>query len=237
MELNPKNTVKLTHKLNFYHIHRDTHVIVSNCKVSTLSSPALKNGRWALFVSLAIALGMSSPKGFAAAGIQTEQAPCPTLLKHEFPRLQDEKNVSMCSLAGKVVLVVNTASYCGYTSQYNELEKIHQQYKDQGFSVLGFPSNDFGGQEPKSNKQIADFCANTFGVQFPMMAKSSVRGPSANPFYKQLAAATGQEPAWNFHKYLIDRQGKVIGVYPSGVSPLNKTLVTAIRSALEAPTR
>ncbi|MCQ8894910.1 glutathione peroxidase [Limnobacter humi] len=172
--------------------------------------------------------------GQAAEKTQATMA-CPTILQHTFARLQDEKPVSMCTLSGNVLLVVNTASYCGYTGQYEELEKLQQQYSAQGFSVVGFPSNDFGGQEPKSNKQIADFCANTFGVKFPMFAKSSVTGAQANPLYKQLTSLTGQAPSWNFFKYLIDRNGQVIGVYRSGISPLSNEITTPLRRALEAP--
>lgn len=132
------------------------------------------------------------------------------------------------------MLVVNTASYCGFTSQYDELEQLQRQYSAKGFNVLGFPSNDFGKQEPKSNKEIADFCNNTFGVKFPMFAKSTVKGDMANPLYKQLTKASGEQPGWNFHKYLIDRNGKVVGTFKSGVSPLSPEITQAIRRALDA---
>ena len=159
---------------------------------------------------------------------------CPPVLNHQFPRLQDEKLLSMCNFKGQVLLIVNTASYCGFTSQYDDLEKLHSQYQSQGFSVVGFPSNDFGQQEPKSNQEIADFCNNTFGVKFPMFAKSSVKGQSANPLYKQLAQASGEQPGWNFHKYLVDRNGKVVGTFKSGVSPTSLEITQAIRRALVA---
>ncbi|WP_306481049.1 glutathione peroxidase [Limnobacter sp.] len=159
---------------------------------------------------------------------------CPAVLNHEFPRLQDEKTISLCDFKGQVLLVVNTASFCGFTNQYEELEKVHSQYKSKGFSVVGFPSSDFGNQEYKSNKEIAAFCNNTFGVKFPMFAKTVVKGDSANPLYKQLAKASGEQPGWNFHKYLINRKGEVVGTFKSGVSPTSPQITQAIRRALDA---
>ena len=158
-------------------------------------------------------------------------AACPAVLKHNFPRLQDEKNQALCQYAGRVLLVVNTASFCGYTGQYEGLEKLYSQYKDRGLVVLGFPSNDFN-QESSDNKKIAEFCANTYSVKFPMFAKSSVKGAQASPFYKQLAEKTGQAPGWNFYKYLIGRNGEVIGAFPSNVSPDDKKLVAQIEKQL-----
>ena len=176
--------------------------------------------------SLLLALGLL----WAAPG--WAQAPgCPALLNHTFPRLQDEKPQSLCQYTGKVVLVVNTASYCGFTPQYKGLEELHSRYKDRGLVVLGFPSNDFA-QEKGSNKEIADFCENTFGVKFPMFAKSAVRGSDANPLFRQLAAETGRAPLWNFHKYLVGRDGKVIANYASMTSPSDRTFVTAIEKQL-----
>ena len=160
-------------------------------------------------------------------------AACPALLNHRFDRLQDEKPQSLCQYAGKVVLVVNTASFCGFTSQYKGLEALHSKYKEQGLVVLGFPSNDFS-QEGGSNKQIADFCESTFGVKFPMFTKTQVTGEGAAPLFKQLTAQTGQKPRWNFHKYLIGRDGKVIDQYSSMTSPESKTLVSAIERSLKA---
>lgn len=159
--------------------------------------------------------------------------PCPALLNHRFDRLQDEKPQSLCQYAGQVVLVVNTASFCGFTSQYKGLEALNTRYKDRGLVVLGFPSNDFA-QESGSNKDIADFCENTFGVKFPMFTKTQVTGEGAAPLFKQLTAQTGQKPRWNFHKYLIGRNGQVIDQYSSLTSPDSKTLVSAIEKALKA---
>ena len=153
-----------------------------------------------------------------APAAPAQAASCPATLQHTFPRLQDEKPQSLCQYSGKVVLVVNTASYCGFTPQYKGLEALHARYQGRGLVVLGFPSNDFK-QEKSSNKEIADFCENTFGVKFPMFGASSVRGASANPLYKQLAAATGESPSWNFNKYLIGRDGKVIGHWGSRTTP------------------
>jgi glutathione peroxidase len=158
---------------------------------------------------------------------------CPGTLNHTFPRLQDEKPQSLCQYAGKVLLVVNTASYCGFTPQYQGLEALHGKYKERGLVVLGFPSNDFA-QESGDNRQIAEFCENTFGVKFPMFAKSSVRGEGANALYRQLAHATGRQPMWNFHKYLIGRDGKVVAHYSSITSPDNASLVKDIERQLAA---
>ena len=158
-------------------------------------------------------------------------ANCPDLLQQSFLRLQDEKPQSLCQYSGKVVVVVNTASYCGFTSQYEGLEALHTKYKDKGLVVLGFPSNDFS-QETGSNKQIADFCANTFGVKFPMFAKSSVTGKDANPLFKQLAAKTGTAPSWNFYKYVIGRDGQSIASFNSLTAPGSRTFVKEIEKQL-----
>lgn len=149
-------------------------------------------------------------------------AACPALLKHTLPRLQDEKPVNLCGWAGQVVLVVNTASYCGYTPQYKALEALYEKHRGRGLVVLGFPSNDFGAQEPGSNGDIAAFCENTFGVRFPMFAKSTVNpkaGGTLNPLYAQLGSRTGQVPKWNFHKYLIGRDGTQVSSFASAVEP------------------
>ena len=159
------------------------------------------------------------------------QAACPALLNHTFERLQDEAPQSLCQYAGKVVLVVNTASYCGFTGQYKGLEALSAKYRDQGLVVLGFPSNDFA-QETGSNNQIADFCENTFGVKFPMFTKTPVRGSDANAFYRQLAAQAGQAPRWNFHKYLVGRSGTVVGSFGSSVEPQSKSVTEAIERQL-----
>ena len=158
---------------------------------------------------------------------------CPALLQHNVLRLQDEKPQALCQYAGQVVLVVNTASYCGFTSQYKGLEALYARYKDRGLVVLGFPSNDFA-QEKGSNKDIADFCENTFGVKFPMFAASSVKGDQANPFFKQLVAQGAPAPKWNFYKYLIGRDGKLVDSYSSMTTPDSRSLISAIDKALKA---
>jgi glutathione peroxidase len=159
-------------------------------------------------------------------------ASCPALLKQTFNRLQDDAPQNLCQYAGKVILVVNTASYCGFTKQYEGLEKLYAKYGPKGLVILGFPSNDFGKQEPGNAKEIADLCYNTYGVKFPMFAKTVVSGDAPNPFHAQLIKATGKEPKWNFTKYLIDRNGKVIEHYPSKVTPEDKAIVSRIEQAL-----
>ncbi len=169
-------------------------------------------------------------QGTAQPGASTA---CPALLQHTFPRLQDEKPQPLCQYAGKVLLAVNTASFCGFTPQYKGLEALYARYKDQGLVVLGFPSNDFS-QETGNNQQIADFCENTFGVKFPMFAKTSVTGDQASPFFKQLAAQSGQKPRWNFYKYLIGRDGRVAGSYGSMTSPDDRALLKDVEKQLSA---
>ena len=166
-----------------------------------------------------------------AAATPAPAAACPALLQQTMNRLQDEKPQALCQYAGKVLLVVNTASYCGYTSQYEGLEALHAKYAAKGLVVMGFPSNDFE-QEPGNGKEIADFCFNTYAVKFPMFSKTTVVGKQAAPLYAQLAKATGQPPGWNFHKYLVDRQGKPVASYASKVTPGDTALVSAIEKAL-----
>ncbi|BCO27887.1 hydroperoxy fatty acid reductase gpx1 [Rhodoferax lithotrophicus] len=178
---------------------------------------------------LASALSHAAP---ADATPRATPEACPSILKYTFNRLQDEAPQNLCQYAGKVILVVNTASYCGFTGQYEGLEALYASYKDKGLVVLGFPSNDFGKQEPGSNKEIADFCFNTYAVKFPMFSKSVVSGPNSNPLYQALAKETGRAPQWNFFKYLIDRNGKVVDSFSSLTGPQSKSLVSAINKAL-----
>ena len=196
-------------------------------KAMLLVAGALALSAVTLKAGLLPAVGASA----TAATVETARG-CPPLLDHTFPGLQDEKPRSMCQYAGKVVLVVNTASFCGYTSQYEGLESLYDKYKARGLVVVGFPSNDFGNQEPGSNKEIADFCRLTYGVRFPMFARSSVSGRGANPLYRQLGDSTGERPRWNFHKYLIDRSGTTVKSFPSEVSPDNALLVATIERLL-----
>ena len=178
--------------------------------------------------------GAVSASGSTTGGGTGGAAACPTLLSHVFPRLQDDAPVSLCDFAGKVLLVVNTASQCGFTPQYEGLEKLHGRYASRGLVILGFPSNDFGQQEPGNSKQIGEVCFNTYGVRFPMFAKTSVTGAAANPLHAELARITGQAPRWNFHKYLVSRTGQPLSHYPSRVAPESRELVAAIEQALGA---
>jgi glutathione peroxidase len=168
---------------------------------------------------ISVLLTMSS----AAAG-------CPSLLDRTVDNIQDKRQ-SLCEYAGKVVLIVNTASECGYTPQYQGLEALYKKYRDRGFVVLGFPSNDFGGQEPGSNKEIAAFCVNQYAIDFPMFGKTELK---KNPLYADLAKATGAAPRWNFHKYLIDRTGTQVQSYDTRVDPNDKKLIAEIERLLGA---
>jgi len=165
---------------------------------------------------------------FAAA---PDASACPALLQQNVLRLQDEKPQSLCQYAGKVVVVVNTASFCGFTPQYEGLEALYTRYKDQGLVVLGFPSNDFS-QETGSNRQIADFCKNTFGVKFPMFTKTGVSGKNASPLFKQLSAKSGTEPKWNFYKYVISRNGQNVESFNSMADPKSKSFIREIEKQL-----
>jgi glutathione peroxidase len=158
------------------------------------------------------------------------------LLDHDYRRLAGTETVNLASeYAGQVLLVVNTASKCGYTPQYEALEAMHAKYQGRGFAVLGFPSNDFLGQEPGSEKQIQEFCTLTYGVKFPMFQKVHVRGRDATPLYRELARATGTQPGWNFHKYLIDRRGRVVADFGSKTTPDDPALVAQLERLLAAP--
>jgi len=178
-------------------------------------------------MAMVIAAGSAAP----AFGQSIDCAP---LLRHTFNQLQTGEAQSLCRYQGKVLLIVNTASKCGYTPQYEGLEALYRKYKDRGLVVIGFPSNDFGGQEPGSNKQIAEFCRTTYGVQFPLYEKTAVSGLERNPLYVELARATGQAPKWNFHKYLVDRKGNAVASYVSDVEPDSRELVARIEALLRS---
>ena len=158
------------------------------------------------------------------------------VLDHSYRRLAGDERVNLReAYGGQVLLVVNTASKCGYTPQYEGLEALHAKYKDRGFAVLGFPSNDFLGQEPGSEKQIREFCTLAYGVKFPMFEKVHVKGRDATPLYRELAKATRHAPGWNFHKYLIDREGRVVADFGSKVKPDDPALRAQLEKLLAAP--
>jgi glutathione peroxidase len=166
-----------------------------------------------------------------ASAAMPAAAACPALLDRSMSDIL-EKPRSLCEYAGKVVLVVNTASECGYTPQYEGLEALYRKYRERGLVVLGFPSNDFGGQEPGSNREIAAFCVNQYAIDFPMFAKTSVRGREANALFAELARAAGAAPRWNFHKYLVARDGKRVQSFDTRVAPGDPKLVGAIEKLL-----
>ena len=142
----------------------------------------------------------------------------------------DNKPIDLNQYKGRPVLVVNVASFCGFTPQYKELQKLHETYGSKGLVVLGVPSNDFGAQEPKSEAEIAKFCETNYGVTFPMTAKQKVVGADAHGLYQWISGEAGEAamPKWNFHKYLIDKQGKLAGAWPSRVSPTSKEITGPI---------
>ena len=178
----------------------------------------------------AAALGLAAPVSGAESA--SGDGACPPVLNYTFNRLQTGKPESLCQFRGKVLLIVNTASYCGYTHQYEGLEALYRRYKSRGLVVVGFPSNDFGAQEPGTNQEIAEFCRLTYGVQFPMFEKTTVTSLKTNPLYATLLARTGQAPQWNFHKYLVDRDGNRVESFASKVEPDDRALLTALEKLL-----
>lgn len=180
-------------------------------------------------------------------------AKCPTLLNHSLKSIEG-KNVNLCDYLGKVIVAVNTASECGYTPQYKELEELYQKYKDRGVVILGFPANDFGGQEPGSDADVKSFCERRYGVTFPLFSKTSViqsgqqgvmgkmanflmkkksdETESYNPFFGSLVDSTGKPPKWNFNKYIVDRKGETVKHFGSGVKPTSKELTAYVESLL-----
>ena len=157
------------------------------------------------------------------------------LLERSYRPLTGKQPVELASTyGGDVLLIVNTASKCGFAPQFEGLEKLHARYKAQGFAVLGFPSADFRGQEFEDEQQIQEFCTLTYGVKFPMFERVHVVGDDATPLYRDLAKAAGEAPAWNFHKYLVGRDGKVIASWGSRTVPDDPAIVAAIERALKA---
>jgi glutathione peroxidase len=174
--------------------------------------------KWRFLLAGALAIAMSA---VAASSI------------HEFTlKTIDGQPAPLKQYEGKVVLIVNVASRCGYTPQYAGLEKLYRKYKDRGFVVIGVPANNFGGQEPGTDAEIKEFCTRNYGVTFPMMSKVSVKGADMTPLYQYLTSATGGDVKWNFTKFLAGKDGKVIARFEPGVSPESAELAAAIEKAL-----
>ncbi|NUO76530.1 MAG: glutathione peroxidase [Lysobacter sp.] len=185
-------------------------------------APRIRRTAAVAAVSLLLVAGLASAAG--------------SLLDRSFRPLAGKQAVNLRSqYGGQVLLLVNTASKCGFTPQFEALEGLHAKYKGQGFAVLGFPSGDFKAQEFEDEKQIQEFCTLTYGVKFPMFEKVHVVGDQATPLYRDLASTAGEAPKWNFHKYLIGRDGKLIASYGSKVKPDDPAVVAAIEAALKAP--
>ena len=171
----------------------------------------------------------ASPKGVNCSATERK------VLNYNFSLLGTEQQVNLCDTYGrKLIMVVNTASKCAFTPQYDGLESLYTRYKDRGFVVLGFPSNDFAGQEPGTAKQIKNFCQLTYGVNFPMFEKIQVKKGSSgiSPFYQQLAKMSGEYPGWNFHKYLISAEGEVLASFKSHIKPNDPRIINMIEQNL-----
>lgn len=161
------------------------------------------------------------------------EQPCAPALDFTLRRLASDEQVRLCeAYQGQVILMVNTASKCGFTGQYEGLEALYDQYRERGLVVLGFPSNDFANQEPGSEEKIQEFCRLTYSVEFPMFEKSHVKKGKASPLFQYLAAQTGVYPKWNFYKYLIDREGRVVRAFASMTGPQSAKMVQAIEALL-----
>ena len=198
--------------------------------------------KFAVIFSLGLSLGLLSV-GVASAA-EKKAAPTTAVCAvdnsksaYDFAVIDVEgKPAKLADYKGKVALIVNTASQCGYTGQYKDLQALYAKYKDKGFVVLGFPSNDFGGQEPGTNKEIKTFCETNFNVKFPLFDKGPVKGAQKQPLYKFLTEEAGDtykgEVAWNFEKFLVDKKGHVVGRYKSGVKPSDSDLTKVLESNL-----
>ncbi len=163
--------------------------------------------------------------------LSTYSYPCSDLLNSDLRVLDSSEKRNMCEYKGDVLLVVNVASRCGYTYQYESLQALYDKYKDQGLTIVGIPSRDFR-QEFSEESSVAEFCSTEYGVNFPMFATTKVRGDKAHPFYKKLSAQSGMTPNWNFNKYLIDRNGKVYKGYRAKVKPDSELLINSIEKLL-----
>ncbi len=157
---------------------------------------------------------------------------CPAVLQHELPKLRSKDSVDLCqTFQGKALVVVNTASHCGFTPQFKGLEALYQRYKDDGLEVLGVPSDDFF-QESDDEAETAEVCYVNYGVTFTMTQTQAVRGRDATPLFRELAEQAGQAPRWNFYKYVVDRQGRVVAHFSSKVKPDDPRLIAAVEKAL-----
>ncbi|WP_293747283.1 glutathione peroxidase [uncultured Paraglaciecola sp.] len=169
----------------------------------------------------------------SVTSISANASDCPDLLKFVKRKLNSQDTVNMCeAYHGKTILFVNTASYCGFTPQFEGLEALYSQYNDKGFVVLGFPSHDFN-QEDKSEVKTGQICRLTYGVKFPMFEAMSVKGEDVDPLYRMLANKSGQAPKWNFFKYLMDKNGNIVNAYASAVKPTDEALMNDIEKALQ----
>ena len=214
----------------------------------------LASAGW-LFCSNTLAQTSAPVAPLASSATPAQASACPAILKHSFNRLQDETPQDLCQYAGKVILMVNTASYCGFTGQYEGLEALYRQFKDQGLVVMGFPANNFRGQEPGDNAEIAEFCSVNYDVTFPMFSKISVAGEDKHPLYAELITeappAVGDKEAhrarlrdygiettedpevvWNFEKFLVSRDGEVVGRFAPQLMPDSPEIVEAIEREL-----
>ncbi len=194
------------------------------------SGPRRRLALAAAALSAALLAGVLS----ASAGHHETTSGGSSVLDFTLDRI-DGKPQALSDYQGQVLLLVNVASKCGYTPQYEGLEKLYETYREQGFAVLGFPSNDFAGQEPGSNEQIADFCRSTYGVEFPMFGKITVKGEDAHPLYRYLTdqpEPIGGSVQWNFQKYLVNRRGEVVAKFAPGTRPSDGDLVKQIEALL-----
>ncbi len=186
-----------------------------------------------LLLGAAVLGGAIVAGGFLWASFAKGKSVSATGSAHDFSfESIDGEPLPLVQYAGKAILLVNTASKCGFTPQYEGLQTLWETYGEQGLVVLGAPSNDFGQQEPGSEAQIKEFCEVNFSINFPMTAKITTKGENAHPFYRWVRAETGSAPKWNFYKYLIGPDGKLIAAFPSAVKPMSKELTKAIEDIL-----
>jgi len=213
-------------------------MIPENQKVSTLALPSLRRRLVGALASLPLIAAGLVALGAFGSNVQAQQMSkkgATGMTAHDFELTGiDGTPMPLKQYKGKVVLLVNTASQCGFTPQYADLEKVWQQYRARGLVVIGVPSNDFGGQEPGTAAQIKEFCEVNFDIDFPLADKQSVKGPKAHPLYRWIAAELGEDalPKWNFHKYLIGADGKLIEGFATPVKPTDAKITKAIELAL-----